>query len=99
MMVEGDDADIYDDFHDEMHIYGEYEVEPSEGDSDTDQEASDDDGYETINLIPMKTFFYEQSKEQTKLNKNFPTQRNRLEAHNIIRNLLGAAKMAKLYWS
>ncbi|KAG5887297.1 hypothetical protein JTB14_007024 [Gonioctena quinquepunctata] len=77
MMFEDDEADLQDDSDDEEDTDCEYAVESREGDSDTEQEASDDDDYDENGSNLDDTFFFSREKnkgkmiiEKTKWNKN-----------------------------
>ncbi|KAG5897030.1 hypothetical protein JTB14_021752 [Gonioctena quinquepunctata] len=63
MMFEDDEADLQDDIDDEEDTDGEYAVESREGDSDTEQEASDDDDYDENGFnLDDNNFFLEEKK-------------------------------------
>ncbi|KAG5890309.1 hypothetical protein JTB14_032820 [Gonioctena quinquepunctata] len=63
MMFEDDEADLQDDIDDEEDTDGEYVVESREGDSDTEQDASDDDDYdENGSNLDDKNFFWKRKK-------------------------------------
>ncbi|KAG5862121.1 hypothetical protein JTB14_011701 [Gonioctena quinquepunctata] len=64
MMFKDDEADLQDDIDDEEDTDGEYAVESREGDSDTEQEASDDDDYdENVSNLDDNNFFVLEEKK------------------------------------